>query len=315
MHIPVMPDEVLSALALERGACAVEGTCGYGGHTRLLAEAVGETGRVYTCDRDGQALAAARESLGGYSDRIVFLRARFSGLLDAVRGAGCGAADGFLADLGVSMPQLTEGERGFSLLRDGPLDMRLDQEEDTPTAADLVNRLSERELADLIYAHTGERRSRTISRALCKARPMYTMREFASALSALPYAGRLHPGTLAALSLRIEVNREYEEIEALLEALPRLVRPGGRAAVITFHSGEDRIVKTGFRRLAQAGAARLVNKHVITPGRAEILRNAASRSAKLRVIEFCEADEAARRGRKERPAWGIKSEEKGDRDE
>lgn len=265
----------------------MEATTGYGGHTRLLAEAVGPAGRVYTCDRDARAQVAAREICSEFSDRIVFLHARFSGLRDAMQSAGAGLADGFLADLGVSMPQLTEGERGFSLLREGPLDMRMDQSEDTPTAADLVNRLSERELADLIYTKSGERGSRKIARALCKARPIYTMQEFASVIKkASPYAGKLHPATLSALSLRIAVNREYEEIEALIEALPHLLRPGGRAAIITFHSGEDRIVKVGFRRLAQAGVAKLVNKHVITPAREETLRNPASRSAKLRIIEF-----------------------------
>jgi 16S rRNA (cytosine1402-N4)-methyltransferase len=187
------------------------------------------------------------------------------------------------------MVHFQTAERGFSLMHDGPLDMRLDRSSDGPTAADYVNNLSERDLANLIYI-TGERRSKQISRALVRARPVSTTRQFADVIAAaVPRTGKLHPATLSALSLRIAVNSEYREIEALIRALPRLVRPGGRAVLITFHSGEDTIAKKVSRELAKEGRAVLINKHVLTPAPEEIRRNPASRSAKMRVLELVDS--------------------------
>jgi 16S rRNA (cytosine1402-N4)-methyltransferase len=285
-HVSVMPAESLEALQLQSGYSALDCTTGLGGHTRLLSAAVGPTGHVYACDTDSESLAMARANCEGSPSPITFLHTPFSKARQALDAIGVGTVDGLLADFGTSMMHFQTPERGFSLMHDGPLDMRLDRTADIPTAADLVNGLSEKELANLIYT-TGERRSRAIARALVRARPVVTMHQFASAiLASVPRTGKLHPATLAALSLRIATNSEYQEIDALINQLTALVRPGGRVAFITFHSGEDLIAKTGTRRLAKEGKVRLINKHVLIPTPEEVRRNPASRSAKMRVLEI-----------------------------
>lgn len=285
-HVSVMPAESLEALQLQAGFLVADATAGMGGHTRLLAAAVGETGHVYSCDTDPESLEMARANCAGAPGPITFLHTPFSRLRETLTAAGVGLLDALMADFGTSMMHFQTPERGFSLMHDGPLDMRLDRSSDNPTAAELVNTLTEKELADLIYT-TGERRSRAIARALVRARPVMTMGQFASViLSAVPRTGKLHPATLSALSLRIACNGEYQEIDSLINQLPLLVRPGGRVAFITFHSGEDLIAKTGTRRLAKEGKARLINKHVLIPTPEEVRRNPASRSAKMRVLEM-----------------------------
>jgi len=284
-HISVMPAESMEALQLQSGASAIDATSGMGGHTRLISEAVGPSGHVYACDTDSESLAMSKANCAGSPSPITFLHTPFSGLRDALNAVKVQQTDALLADFGTSMFHFQTPERGFSLMHDGPLDMRLNRNSDGPTAADLVNGLSEKELANLIYT-TGERRSRPIARALVRARPVVSMQQFASCiLAAVPRTGKLHPATLAALSLRIAVNDEYQEIESLINQIPSLVRPGGRVAFITFHSGEDLIAKTGTRRLAKEGKVRLINKHVLTPTPEEVRRNPASRSAKMRIVE------------------------------
>jgi 16S rRNA (cytosine1402-N4)-methyltransferase len=281
-----MPVETMEALQLQSGFSVVDATAGMGGHSRLLSAAVGPTGHVYACDTDPESLAMAEANCAGSPSPITFLHTPFSRLRMTLNTANVGKVDALMADFGTSMMHFQTGERGFSLMNDGPLDMRLDRTADTPTAADLVNNLSEKELANLIYT-TGERRSRAIARALVRARPVVSMKQFASTiLSAVPRTGKLHPATLSALSLRIATNHEYQEIDALINQLPSLVRPGGRVAFITFHSGEDLIAKTGARRIAKEGIAKLINKHVLVPTPEEIRRNPASRSAKMRVLEM-----------------------------
>lgn len=281
-----MPVESLENSGLYPGASALDCTTGMGGHTRLLSAAVGPSGHVYACDTDAESLAMAKANCEGSPSPITFLHTPFSRLRETLNAAGVSLVDALLADFGTSMMHFQTGERGFSLMHDGPLDMRLDRSSDSPTAADLVNSLSEKDLADLIYT-TGERRSRAIARALVRARPVLTMKQFASCiLAAVPRTGKLHPATLSALSLRIATNHEYQEIEALIDQLTSLVRPGGRVVFITFHSGEDLIAKTGSRRLAKEGKVRLINKHVLVPTPEEIRRNPASRSAKMRVLEI-----------------------------
>lgn len=285
-HVTVMPAEALEYCALRPGMRACDTTSGLGGHTKLLAEAVGASGRIYACDTDAESLEMARANCAAYADRITFLHSRFSELRKTLAEAGALPLDALLSDFGTSMMHFQAGERGFSLLRDGPLNMKLDRSADGPTAADLVNTLPENELANLIYT-TGERKSRAIARALVRARRITTMGQFASVIAAaVPRTGKLHPATLSALALRIAVNREYEEIETLIESLPELVRPGGRVVLITFHSGEDLLAKTGTKKLAREGRAVLINKHVITPTPEEIRRNSPSRSAKMRVLEM-----------------------------
>lgn len=281
-----MPAETLEALQLRSGYSALDCTTGMGGHTRLLSSAVGPDGHVFACDTDSESLAMAKANCEGSPSPITFIHTPFSKARQALDALGAGLMDALLADFGTSMMHFQTPERGFSLMHDGPLDMRLDRTSEGPTAADLVNTLSERELADLIYT-TGERRSRALARALVRARPVVSMKQFADAiLAAVPRTGKLHPATLAALSLRIAVNSEYREIESLIDQLPSLVKPGGRVAFITFHSGEDLIAKTGTRRLAKEGKCRLVNKHVLIPTPEEVRRNPASRSAKMRVLEM-----------------------------
>jgi len=285
-HISVMAAETMEALQLRSGYSVVDATTGMGGHSRLLSAAVGSGGHVYACDTDPESLTMAEANCAGSPSPITFLHTPFSRLRETLAAANAGLADALLADFGTSMMHFQTGERGFSLMNDGPLDMRLDRTSDNPTAADLVNSLSEKELADLIYT-TGERRSRHIARALVRARPVVTMKQFASViLAAVPRTGKLHPATLTALSLRIASNNEYREIDALINQIPGLVRPGGRVAFITFHSGEDLIAKTGTRRIAKEGKAKLINKHVLIPTPEEVRRNPASRSAKMRVLEI-----------------------------
>lgn len=280
-----MPAETLEALQLQSGFSALDCTAGLGGHSLLLSNAVGPTGHVYACDTDSESLAMAKANCAEAPSPMTFLHTPFSRARQALDAAGAGLMDALLADFGTSMMHFQTPERGFSLMHDGPLDMRLDRTADTETAADMVNHLSEKELADLIYT-TGERRSRAIARALVRARPVLTMHQFANAiLAAVPRTGKLHPATLSALSLRIAVNNEYHEIDELIKQIPTLVRPGGRVAFITFHSGEDLIAKTGTRLLAKEGKARLINKHVLVPTPEEVRRNPASRSAKMRVLE------------------------------
>ena len=285
-HVSVMPAETMEALQLQNGYSVVDATTGMGGHSRLLSAAVGPAGRVYACDTDPESLVMAEANCAGSPSPITFLHTPFTRLRETLTAANAGLADALLADFGTSMMHFQTGERGFSLMNDGPLDMRLDRTSDNPTAADLVNSLSEKELADLIYT-TGERRSRALARALVRARPVVTMKQFASViLAAVPRTGKLHPATLSALSLRIACNSEYQEIDALINQLPSLVRPGGRVVFITFHSGEDLIAKTGTRRIAKEGQAKLINKHVIIPTPEEVRRNSASRSGKMRVLEM-----------------------------
>ncbi len=194
--------------------------------------------------------------------------------------------DGVLADLGVSRYQLSTAERGFSLMEDGPLDMRMDRSQGV-TAEELVNYLPERDLADLIFQLGEERRSRRISRAIVRARPIRTTGHLARVIeSAVPRTGRIHPATQTFMALRLKVNGELDELEELLRLVPGRLRSGGRFVVLTFMSTEDRIVKRAFQSLAREGRATILTKHVVKPAEEELLENPASRSAKLRALEM-----------------------------
>lgn len=286
MHYPVMLRESLEYLAVRPEGTYLDATCGLGGHTGEIAAQL-TTGVVIGSDRDAESLAIARENTAKYADRIRFVQSRFSELRRSLDALGIEKVDGLLADLGLSMYQI-RSERGFSFSAPGPLSMKMgESEEDTPTAGDLVNTLREKELADLIYRLGEERRSRTIARAIVRARPIRDTLHLAGVIEkAVPRTGRLHPATLTFQALRRAVNREPEELDALLRALPDLVASGGRVVVISFMSLEDRQVKEAFRSLAQGGRARLLTKHVVTPGDDEVRANAASRSAKLRALEM-----------------------------
>lgn len=286
MHYSVMLREALEYLAVKPEGAYLDATAGLGGHTKAIAERL-TTGRVIASDRDEAALELARENTAPVADRIRFVRARFSELPLVLKKEGIGKVDGLLADLGLSMFQI-RSERGFSFSSRAPLSMKMGEgEADTPDAAELVNTLSEKELADLIYRLGEERRSRTIARAIVRARPVRDTLHLAGVIeAAVPRTGRLHPATLTFQALRRAVNREPEELDALLAALPDMVAAGGRVVVISFMSLEDRQVKEAFRGLARSGRARLLTKHVVTPGDEEVRANAASRSAKLRALEM-----------------------------
>lgn len=285
MHVPVLLNESLEWLRIRPDGVYLDATQGLGGHTGAIARRL-STGRVIACDRDPESLALARRNTADLADRIVAVHAKFSELPDKLAALGVDGVDGLIADLGVSYYQLTSEDRGFSLMNEGPVDMRMDRTSGE-TAGDVVNFASEKDLADLIYQLGEERRSRRIARALVRARPIRSTVHMARVIEeAVPRTGRLHPATQTFMALRMAVNREQEELASLLQALPRLVRPGGRAAIITFMSLEDRMVKQSFQALAREGKASILTRHVVKPSNEEISGNPASRSAKLRVLEM-----------------------------
>jgi 16S rRNA (cytosine1402-N4)-methyltransferase len=303
-HSPVLLVEVLVALQPKDGGIYADGTLGGAGHAAAMLEASRPTGWLYGSDRDGAAVAAATERLAArFAGRFEVRRARFSELADWVPHGSC---DGVLLDLGVSSPQLDRAERGFSFQADGPLDMRMD-DRDRTTAADLVNELPAAELADIFWRYGDERESRRFARAIeqdRQVRKFRTTRDLASLIERLsPRAGKKsHPATKVFQALRIAVNDEIGEVERGLEGALEILKPGGRLAVITFHSLEDRVVKRFGQRLARdydvpgevdvpelrtprTPTVRLVQRKPVVPGDAELQANLRARSAQLRVME------------------------------
>jgi len=285
MHFPVMAKESLELLAVRPDGIYLEATAGLGGHTALIAQRL-TTGLIIANDRDAQSLEMARRNTEQWAERIRFHHGAFSELAQAAAQEGFEKVDGLLADLGVSRYQLTSPERGFSLLADGPLDMRMDQSTGM-TAADLVNHSAEKALADLIYQMGEERRARKVARAIVRARPIRSTLHLADVVErAVPRTGRLHPATRTFQALRMAVNDEPGELDALLRIGPELVASGGRMVTISFMSLDERKVKERFRGLAREGRAVVLTKHPLQPAEEEVLQNAASRSAKLRAIEM-----------------------------
>jgi 16S rRNA (cytosine1402-N4)-methyltransferase len=289
-HAPVLTAEVLQYLRPERGGVFVDCTVGLGGHSRALLEA-GAT-RVVGFDRDLQALAAARETLAPWADRVELVHADYRELDEVLDRHGIRLVDGALADLGVSSLQLDAPGRGFSFQRDEPLDMRMDTTSGD-TAADLVARSTERDLADAIYAYGEERFSRRIARAIVEARraePIATTGGLAAIVRrALPRRGyvRIDPATRTFQALRIWVNQELDGLDRFIVAAAQRLRIGARLVVISFHSLEDRIVKHTLRALQQSRDAgvRVLTKKPVVPGDDEVRRNPRARSAKLRAAE------------------------------
>ncbi len=279
-----MPAEVLSYLAIPPGACVVDGTLGGGGHTRLLLEAVGPTGRVIAIDRDPTAIARGAEEMAGQPVR--FAQANFRDIPEVLDAVGVGQVDAVLLDVGMSSDQLADRDRGFSFDSDGLLDLRFDPTEGEP-AWRLVNRLRVETLADLIYELGEERFSRRIARRIVDAReasPIRSAREFARLVaSAVPRQNppsRIHPATRTFQALRIAVNEELKSLRIALERIPTRLAPGGRLAVISFHSLEDRLVKEAFR---SRQTWECLTRSPVVATEEEIDRNPRSRSAKLRV--------------------------------
>jgi 16S rRNA (cytosine1402-N4)-methyltransferase len=288
-HEPVLLPEALDLLAPARGGVFVDCTVGLGGHSRALLES-GAT-RLIGLDRDGAALAIARDTLSAFADRVELVHADYRELGRVLDERGLAGVSGALADLGVSSMQIDDERRGFSFRRDEPLDMRMDQSQG-PSAAELLRTVDETELADVIFQFGEERHSRRVARAIVAARreaPIDTTGRLAAVVRrAVPHHGyqRIDPATRTFQALRIWVNRELDGLDAFLAEAARRLLAGARLAVITFHSLEDRIVKHTFRALEKADASlRILTKRPLTPSDAEVARNARARSAKLRAIE------------------------------
>ncbi|MGA3134495.1 MAG: 16S rRNA (cytosine(1402)-N(4))-methyltransferase RsmH [Terracidiphilus sp.] len=290
-HVPVLFKEAIDFLRVRAGGTYVDCTLGLAGHAEGIARLLGPEGHLIGFDRDPEALELARarlgrvcEELGSQAPKVTLVGEAFSSIARHVQPA---FLDGLLADFGVSSLQFDEAHRGFSFQADGPLDMRMDTRQG-PTAAQVVNEASERELADLIYEYGEERRSRRIARAIVRGRPVTTTGQLARIVaSAAPAmkAERIHPATRTFQALRIAVNRELDEIRALFEAAPRLLKPSARLIVISFHSLEDRIAKDSLREGAQQGIWEILTRKPAVAGEEEMERNPRSRSAKLRAAE------------------------------
>ena len=282
-HVPVMPEACLRELAVLPGQVVCDCTAGGGGHLERFAIAVGDGGRVIALDRDDRAFRD--DAAGGVARRfpqVTLLRHAFSELPIALASQGLTTVDAVFADLGVSSFQLDEGERGFSFQQDAPLDMRMDRSRGE-TAAELIARLDDDELADVIYLYGEERQSRRIARSLRRHAPQTTAQLKDAVVAATgPARGRIHPATKTFQALRIAVNGELDELKALLAMLPEVLKQGGRAGFLTLHSLEDRLVKHAFKA---AGFHPTTKKPVIADG-VETEANPRSRSAKLRVAIF-----------------------------
>ena len=289
-HVSVLLKEAIDFLAVQRGGTYIDATVGLGGHSYEIAKRLGAAGHLIGVDKDPAALELARERLQPSSElegdwpQITLLHGSFAKIGERF---GSASADGLLADLGVSSLQLRDTKRGFSFQAEGALDMRMNPQAEL-TAEQVVNRLDERTLADVIYEFGEERRSRRIARAIVRSRPIRTSTQLAEVIAAAARpmkSERIHPATRTFQALRIFVNRELDDLQALLKAAPRVLKPGGRLVIISFHSLEDRIVKDALRDGVKQNRYRLLTKKPVSPGEEEIDRNPRSRSAKLRAAE------------------------------
>jgi 16S rRNA (cytosine1402-N4)-methyltransferase len=288
LHEPVMVAEVLEHLAPSRGGLFVDCTVGLGGHARAL---LGHgASRLIGLDRDPAALTLARATLAEYEGRVELVHGDYRTLPDVLATRGIAGVDGVLADLGVSSMQLDEPGRGFSFRRDDPLDMRMDTSRGA-TAAEAIAEADEQTLADVIYEFGEERHARRVARSIVAARreaPIDTTGRLADVVRrAVPRKGyvRIDPATRTFQAIRIWVNRELEGLDAFLAEAARALNPGGRLAIITFHSLEDRVVKHTLRALAADGRIVIRTKRPVVPAEAEVARNPRARSAKLRAAE------------------------------
>ena len=284
-HVPVLLKEAIDFLAVKRGGTYLDATVGLGGHSYEIAKRLGAPGHLIGFDKDPAALERAREKLMALDEppEITLIHGSFAEVAERIAPA---SLDGLLADLGVSSLQLGDAARGFSFQAEGPLDMRMNPMSGE-TAEQVVNHLDERKLADVIYEFGEERRSRRIARAIVRSRPIRTTQHLVEVISTAARSmkhERIHPATRTFQALRIFVNRELDDLTALLEAAPRVLKPGGRLVVISFHSLEDRIVKDALRG-GKDKYFRVLTKKPLTASEEEIDRNPRSRSAKMRAAE------------------------------
>jgi 16S rRNA (cytosine1402-N4)-methyltransferase len=284
-HIPVLLDEVIQFLEPKPGGRFIDATLGAAGHTRALLERTAPGGKVLGIDQDESALEGARQALQSFGLRVTLAHANFREIAAVAAQHGFLECDGVLADIGISSMMVDDPSRGFSFMREGPLDMRMDRSQPL-TAAEVVNTASEKEIADILYTCGEERRSRPIAKSIVRSRPLQLTTDLVRAVErvtgGLRY-GHIHPATRTFQALRIFVNDELKSLEAFLDSSMSVVRPGGRVIVITFHSLEDRIVKQKFRSPAASG--RVLTKKVVTGSEEEVRRNPRARSAKLRAWE------------------------------
>jgi 16S rRNA (cytosine1402-N4)-methyltransferase len=290
-HTPVLSQDVIRYLDVREGGTYLDCTIGLAGHAVQIARLIGPGGHLIGFDRDPKALELARErlkalaeELGGRMPQVTLIGEAFSKVAEYVQQ---GSLDGLLADFGVSSMQIDEPERGFSFQADGPLDMRQDTRQSL-TAAQVVNEMDERDLANLIYEYGEERRSRRIARAIVRARPVNTTGQLARIVAGSAptmKSERIHPATRTFQAVRIHVNRELDEIRQLLEAAPTLLKPSGRLVVISFHSLEDRIAKDVLREVAAKELWQVLTRKPVVADEAETDRNPRARSAKLRAAE------------------------------
>lgn len=300
-HQPVLYHEIIHALAPQRGGYYIDATVGAGGHAWGILQASSPDGQLLGLDVDSDALKLAQERLAEFGDRVSLVHASYTSLANQLKRLGWEPVDGILLDLGISSMQVDRAERGFSFQQDAPLDMRFDQNQSL-TAADLVNTLPENELANLLYTYGEERRSRQVAGAIARARPLHTTSELAEVVARATRSGKpgIHPATRTFQALRIAVNGELDAIQDVLPKAVEALAPGGKLAIISFHSLEDRIVKRFFRREStdcvcppkqpvctcghQATIVE-VTRRPIEAGEPEIKNNPRARSAKLRIAQ------------------------------
>jgi 16S rRNA (cytosine1402-N4)-methyltransferase len=286
-HVPVLLREAIEILNVRPDGIYIDATLGAGGHAEEVLRRL-ESGKVLGIDRDAAALAVARERLRGFGDKLILMHGNFA-QIDALHAAsGLPPADGLLADLGMSSMQVDDASRGFSFSKPGPLDMRMDPSTGD-SAAELVNRISERELADLIFELGEERHSRRIARAIVKGRPYRITTELAQvvtrAIPSRPVLHHIHPATRTFQALRLATNQELDNLESLLAKVLSVMKPGGRVVIESFHSLEDRRVKRAFQGWQQEGLVRILTRKVLRPSEEEVRANPRSRPAKLRAAE------------------------------
>jgi 16S rRNA (cytosine1402-N4)-methyltransferase len=284
-HLPVLLNEVMQYLSLRPDGRYIDATFGAGGHTRELLDRTSPGGRVLAIDQDETAIERGRFELQSFGSRLELVKANFRDIEPIAIAHGFRGLDGILADIGVSSMMLDDPARGFSFMREGPLDMRMDLDQPL-TAADVLNNYSEKEIANILFNYGEERRSRQIAGSIVRSRPLSRTSDLTRAIERVLGGrrhGKIHPATRTFQALRIFVNDELRSLETFLDSSMKVLRPGGRLVLISFHSLEDRIVKNKFRTPMVPGVA--LTKKVITAAIEEVNRNPRSRSARLRAWE------------------------------
>lgn len=287
-HIPILAEEIAQLLLQNKSGFYLDGTLGLGGHTKLFLSRLDNKAKILGIDKDSKAIEFAKQKVA--DNRLITYQGSYLDAPKILKEFNLPLLDGALFDLGLSSYQLDDARRGFSFLRSGPLDMRFDNTKGK-TAADLINTLTADKLEYIFQTYGEERAAKKIALAICQTRrekPINNTQELAILIEKnIPRFGKIHPATKIFQALRIAVNEELETVEQAPKMLEEIIKPGGRAAFLTFHSLEDRIIKQAFKEMAKGGKWKLVNKKIINPSFEEIKINSRARSAGLRVIERC----------------------------